>query len=395
MQADAGQPAASGTLARSESMGAWGAWLGGRQRTGGRADCPAGPVVYMHSETGRRPAYLHVLERLFGARRGRVRDLFLSRAAVIFLAVEETFFLYVLVALVRALAGRRTVGLLLRPMPIAVSPRLRCRFRRMVLRAMKRCRTVRTLTIVPFNVFPAFSTIADDWIYDFQLWDVTEEEREAVEQLRRERRPGNRFVMTALGTQSRGKGFDLFSDAFARFSVLRKRFTFLACGKVSPDIAEYALVLEEAGGVAVDRALSHAELLGAYAASDAIWCFYPRAGDHACGILGRAVQLGIPVVVRQGSLAHRLCTVENLLHIAVAPEQIIERLTGPLPPQNIAWGRYAARRFAQRSEATLREAFGMAPEPAAKTADASQGASPAISSSRDPTTTTAAFQEPP
>ncbi len=367
---------------------------GGGKGTGGAVGCPAGPVVYMHSETGRRPAYLRALERLFGARQGRLRDLFLARAAVVFLAVEETFLLYVLVALVRALLGRRTVGLLLRPMPIAVSPRLRCRSKRMVLRVMKRCRLVRTLTIVPFSVFPAFSAIADDWIYDFQLWDVTEEERKAVERLRRKRRPGNRFVMTALGTQSRCKGFDLFADAFARFSALRKRFTFLACGRVAPDIAEHALVLEEAGGVAVDRVLSDAELLGAYAASDVIWCLYPRAGDHASGILGRAVQLGIPVVVRQGSLAHRLCTVENLLHIAVAPEQIIERLTGPLPPQNAAWGRYAARRFAQRSETTLRSAFGMAPATAARNADVSQDASPAGSPADAPTAGRAAPQEP-
>jgi hypothetical protein len=46
---------------------------------------------------------------------------------------------------------------------------------------------------------------------------------------------------------------------------------------------------------ASNRSVTDAELLGAYAASDAVWCLYPPFGDHASGVLGRAAQLGIPV----------------------------------------------------------------------------------------------------
>lgn len=366
MQVGEGQLAAAGSAAQSKHFTTWSSGWGDRERTGGPASRGnEAPFVYVRTETGRRASYLRVMERLFGARRARLRDLLLSRAPVLFMAIEETFFLYALVCLVRSLTGRRTAGLLLRPMPLANSRGLRCRCKHMMLRAMKRFRAVRTMTIVPFDVFPAFAEIADGWIYDFQLWDITEAERKAVEQLRSERRPTGRLTLTAIGTQSRIKGFDLFVDAYARFSVLRQRFTFLSCGVIAPDLAEHALVLGEAGGVAVDRVVSDAELLGAYAASDAIWCLYPRAGDHACGILGRAAQLGIPVVVRQGSLAHRLCAVENLVHIAVATDKLVERLAGPVPPHDEACGRLAARRFATVSEIALRDALGLAAGPVA------------------------------
>lgn len=366
MQAGSDMPAATGPAVRADlrperldaGVRRWSPWA--RVRMGNAVRRPDAPLVYTRSETGRRPSYILALERLFGARRAGLRDLFLCRAPVLFLMVEEAFLLYVAIGLLRALTGRRTVGLLLHPMPLAASPRWQCRWKRAVLQRLKPCRSVRTLTVLPFSVFPAFASIADGWIHDFQLWDLVEEERKAVNLLRGERRPGDRLVLTAIGSQSAQKGFDLFADIYARSARLRGRYQFIACGKVAPDAAEHAAVLGEAGGVTVDRTVSDAELLGAYAASDAVWCLYPRVGDHASGILGRAVQLGIPVVVRQGSLAHRLCIAENLQHVAAAAEGIADRLAGPLPPRDERRGRLAALRFAEESEATLRAALGLA-----------------------------------
>jgi hypothetical protein len=366
MQAGSNVPAAKGPSARldllRENLAAgpawWLRWPLARQAK--PASQPVVPLVYGRTGTGRRPSYLRMLERLFDARRARYRDLLLARSPVLFMVVEEAFLLYAMVGLLRAVFGRRTAGLLLRPMPLVASARWQHRLKRVVLRQLKRCRSVRTLTILPFSVFPAFASIADDWIYDFQLWDLTEEERKAVDLLRDERRPGDRLVLMAIGSQSAQKGFDLFADIYARSVKLRAHYQFIACGKVAPDAMEHAAVLNEAGGVTVDRSIGDRELLGAYAASDAVWCLYPRAGDHASGILGRAAQLGIPVVVRQGSLAHRLCIVENLHHVAAVAEDAVDRLAGPLPPRDEARGHRAALRFARQSEATLRAALGLA-----------------------------------
>lgn len=362
MQADL--PAAAGSSARldlqSQNLGAqargW-LWRTRRMRPRGRVD---GPLVYSKREAGRRACYLRVLERLFGARRASLREVIFSRAPILFLMVEEAFLLYVAVGLLRALLGRRTAGLLLRPMPLSASARCSCRWKRSILGWLKRFRSIHTLTILPFSVFPAFSTIAKGWIYDFQLWDLTDEEREAVELLRSERQPGERLVLTAIGTQNRRKGFDLFTDSYVRSTALRERFQFISCGRIEPRIDAYAAVFREAGGVCVNRSVTDAELLGAYAASDAVWCFYPPFGDHASGVLGRAAQLGIPAVVRYGSVAHRLCIVENIPHVAATPDGIAEQLAGPLPPRDEARGRIAASRFAGQSEATLRTALGLA-----------------------------------
>lgn len=368
MQAGSVLPAATGPSVRSDlQLENLDARAGGRSREAlagqGR---PGAPLVYSRSETGRRPAYFRVLERVFGARRVRLRSLLFARAPVLFLMVEEAFLLYVLIGLSRALLRRRTVGLLLKPGPLAVSPRWGNRWRRAVLQRLKRCRAVRTLSIVPFSVLPPAAAIADGYIYDFQLWDLSEEERKAVNALRAERRPGDRLVLTAIGSQCSRKGLDLFADIYARSARLRACYQFIACGKVAVADAEHAEVLREGGGVTVDRFISDAELLGAYAASDAIWCLYPPVGDHASGVLGRAAQLGIPVVVRYGSLAHRLCIVENICHVPATADGVAERLAGPLPPRDEVRGRLAADRFARQSEATLRAGLGLgaAGEPA-------------------------------
>ena len=366
MQSSSERPAAAGPFARSGLLLENFAPPGSRWQRQARIALPAdqtrSPLVHAPSACGRFPAYLRALERLFGARPGRLRDILFSRAPVLFVAVEESFLLYVFVGLLRALMGRRTSGLLLRPTPLVVSRRRRHRLRRGVLGRLRRIDAIRTLTVLPFDVFPAFAAIADGWIYDFQLWDLTAEERTALELLRDERRPGRRLVLTAIGAQERQKGFDLFSRIYARSAGLQSRFRFIACGKTAKEMEGHATALREAGGVLVDRTVSDAELLGAYAASDVVWCLYPPAGDHACGIFGRAVQLGLPVVVRRGSLCHRLCVLENLRHVAVTADDAAAHLAGPLPPRDMMGGRLAAMRFARHSKAELRAALGLSEE---------------------------------
>lgn len=313
----------------------------------------------MHSQSGRLPAYCRVLDRLFGIRQAGFRDVLLSRAPVLLLFADEGFLRYLFVAFFRAILGRRTVGLLSKPIPLAASRRWRCRWRRAALRQVKRCRFIRTLSTVPFNVFPKLETIAAGWVYDFEMWDLTNAERAAVETLRAERRPGDYLILTTLGKQDRLKGFDLFSDSCARHVALRRRFRFIACGQVEPSLGAYAAVLDEAGGAVVDRRVSNAELLGAYAASDIVWCFYPPVGDHSLGVFGRAAQLGLPVLVRQGSPAHRLCVLEDIPHLAATIGNFVDRLAGPIPARDVPRGRLAAHRFARHSEATLRSALGL------------------------------------
>lgn len=363
MRAGPDAPAATGSSARLDlvaeegrrAASGWFSWT----RSAQPARRPETLLVYGASQTGRRPAYFRALDRLFGARRAGLGRVLLSRAPVLFLMIEEAFLSYVAICLLRAVVGRRTAGLLLRPMPLVASNRRHYRVKRAVLHWLKRFETVQTLSILPFTVLPAAAFVAKDWIYDVELWDLTDAERDAVELLRRERRPGDRLVLTSLGRQSARKGFDLFAESYEHHAGLRDRFGFIACGKVAPGLVDRVAAFRVWGGVVVDRFLSDAEMLGTYAASDAVWCLYPPVGDHAIGVLGRAAQLGIPVIVREGSLSHRLCVIENIPHVAAAAQGVAQRLAGPLPPRDVLRGRCMAHNFARQSETRLRDALGL------------------------------------
>jgi hypothetical protein len=363
MQAGTKVPAATGPSARSdlrpgsvETSGDRGYW---RSKEAAQADVSTSPLVYFRSKIGRRASYFRTLKKLFAARRGRLWDLLFSRAPALFLEIDDAFLLYVMVTLVRAVTGRRTAGLLLKPLPLVISSRWHHRCKRFVLQRLRLLKASRTLTIVPFSVFPPFSAIASGWVYDFELWDLAIEERKAVEALRAERSPNGRLVLAAIGTQSLHKGFRLFADTYTRCPDLRARYQFISCGRIEPVLDDYAAAFLQAGGVSVNRTVSNAELLGSYAASDAVWCLYPPAGDHASGVLGRAAQLGIPVVVRYGSLAHRLCIVENIQHMPATVDGVADRLAGPVPPRDEKRGHAMALRFARQSEAALRDALGL------------------------------------
>ncbi len=62
------------------------------------------------------------------------------------------------------------------------------------------------------------------------------------------------------------------------------------------------------GGLLIDRRLDDAELESLYVVSDVIWSCYAPEYDQASGIFGRALQLGVPVIVRRGSLLHRFAS---------------------------------------------------------------------------------------
>ena len=59
------------------------------------------------------------------------------------------------------------------------------------------------------------------------------------------------------------------------------------------------------GAIVVDRFLTDVEIESLYGVSRAIWGCYSPERDQASGIFGRAMQLGVPTIVREGSVVHR------------------------------------------------------------------------------------------
>lgn len=274
-------------------------------------------VDFEAGEHGHRGQYNAMLARLFHIRRaGFTPAMLLARAPVLCPQIEAAPLRFAITSLVRGLLGRRTAGFLLRPLPALQGQSLRLRLKRAMLRLLRRTPGVQVLTIVPFAIEPGLAGIAHGWIHDLQNWDLQLEGDPlavpAAQALTRDirARANGRPVCCAIGRQGREKGFDRFAALYTANPALRDGMLFAFGGKVSPQLAEAAQVFAERGGFALDRFVSDGELAGLYAAADLVWCAYAHDYDQASGILGRALQLGIPVVARPGSVIAAICANE-------------------------------------------------------------------------------------
>jgi len=141
--------------------------------------------IYTKSLDGHRGAYLYFAQKTFGGKRGWILNILISKSPALFLMIEESFFLYVSIALIRSIFGCRTVGLLFRPLPALNGTELRLITKRKILKLLRRINNIKTISLVPFPLEDGIKTIADDWIYDFQLWDLTESEHETYSRAKR------------------------------------------------------------------------------------------------------------------------------------------------------------------------------------------------------------------
>jgi hypothetical protein len=275
--------------------------------------------------------------------------------------IEDSFFLYVLVCLLRSMVGRRTVGLLFRLKPAVEGKGLRLLIKRNVLRCLVELHSVHTLSIVPTSLIPGSDAYVDSWVYDFQLWDVSREEMnlfncfascqfEGEEEARSlvkeiQSNAETRRIISAIGVQNEAKGFDLFSDIYENSLDIQREWCFVSGGKVHSNLKEKSELFDQAGGFLVDRFVSKVELIALYAVSDVVWCRYAEKYDQASGILGRAIQFGIPVVVRYGSLSHRFCEMLDVDYVADDATGDIHILLGSAGQKDLDKGRALTDRF--------------------------------------------------
>ena len=111
-----------------------------------------------------------------------------------------------------------------------------------------------------------------------------------------------------------------------------------------------------------DRLLTDGEMMSLYACADVVWSCYSPEYDQASGIFGRAVQHGVPTVVRVGSNLHSLSTEirhptitlawDNAMAASAALQTLPERREKSLVNQSIDTMRLA-------SIETLMHTFGL------------------------------------
>lgn len=328
------------------------------------------PVVTILSlspaEMGHRGPYNAMLAELFPSRVVTFGfSAVFSRQPVLVPFIEESLVRYVAACLLRALLGRRTAGFLFRPLPTLQGQGMRMRAKCAVLKLLRRVPGVTTLTILPFSVAPQFALIADDWIYDLQLWDLhrpgepssTLAAGPLATQIRAA--AAGRAVCSAIGRQDSGKGFELFVRTWLTNAELPRGMLFAYGGKVDPALRGAADDFAAAGGIGFDRTISDAEIVDLYLASDLVWCVYDPGYDQASGILGRAMQTGVPVAVRRGSLIERLCQLEGHPHLSITDERDGSRLAARMDSIDGVSAAARARRHAEESMRRLRKALGL------------------------------------
>ena len=95
--------------------------------------------------------------------------------------------------------------------------------------------------------------------------------------------------------------------------------------QIKDNVKAHSSLLEkfkQCGGMAINRFVNEDELTALYASSDIIWAFYDEDYDQASGIFGRAVQFGVPSIVRYLSLVDRLCSIEKIPVLSLSSEKI-------------------------------------------------------------------------
>lgn len=325
---------------------------------------------------GHRKSYLDLAIKLFCGRRVNKWQAYVSKAPVLYLMIEDNFVLYVITGVVRAIFKRRTVGLLFRPLPALNGTTQRLRSKRWILKVLKEIKLINTVSIVPFLCAPAIDTICDNWIYDPQLWDLSKSDRDEYQSHRtgskisetnkllsdatklekQIRIAGHgRKILISLGAQSQDKGINVLTSVAGTHTL--EKWLITAAGRFDESASELRSTLEKCGHLVVDRYLSDAEIIAAYATADATWCLYHAKYDQASGILGRSIQFGIPPIVRRGSIGHILCKKDNIPHICADGATDLEVALASVPDRFEEFALKMTQRYRDHSVKVLKSAL--------------------------------------
>jgi len=285
---------------------------------------------YSRSESGHRLEYIKFSESQLGGVRIAGLSLIKTPKPLLFLMVEESFLLYVLISLVRSLLGRRTVGLVFRAKECVQGNSLRLKIKYAIMRALRHINNVKSVSIVPFFVCPEVENICDYWIHDFQFWDreflesltCESEVVEVIEYIKA--KAAGRKILCAVGKQDKSKGFDEFIRLYLSSEQLREEYLFVSGGKISGIDSELVKAFEGSGGLLIDKRISDSELVALYKAADVIWVCYAPDYDQSSGILGRALQYELAVIVRGGSVIESLA--KNKVHLIQCGDDTVDCL---------------------------------------------------------------------
>ena len=233
-----------------------------------------------------------------------------TKNVLFFITIEDSIALYMVCGFFRALIGKRTVGLSLE-IPKEIPP-LRSRIKYWIGKRILASNNIQTISIVPFEFQYGNTGLSKSWIYDLAYWDLRRNIpddsiiNDDVYSLLNE----SKKLFLYLGTLDRRKGFDDFVRLCAEMRNQNMNFKFIAAG----DLGDYAEEMDEfkkLDGYVVGRVLTENEVLLLQKKSTLFWAYYPLYFNQSSGIVGRALQLNKHVIIRNGSLVHRMNSADD------------------------------------------------------------------------------------
>lgn len=274
-------------------------------------------LVHVFNEAGHRASYRDFLsERLdLATATGQINAAMARRLVaadqLLFATVSKrTAFKAVLIALIRALMGKRTSAICMggdwfrdpqRPARSAMT--------RLLFRFLDATGRFRIFAIIPYELMPELSHTTTDWILDLCLWDLPVHEsrncspQTALSKLAIETAAG-RSIVVFLGRATPRKGY---SELASLARSIDSDVLIVSVGLVSEECRSDADALRALGMLVEDRRVSEEELISLYRCADYVWCCYDESSSSmSSGVFGRAVQLGRPAVVPADSYLDRL-----------------------------------------------------------------------------------------
>jgi len=269
-------------------------------------------IVYSRETGGHRADYLDVLAselRLVvcsGPLSLRAFGRMFRARALLFATIDDDLALFAALGILRAIVGRPTAGLFIRPQTCFSSTSMRFLFKRIIYTTLAHIPTLTTATIIPFDIAPNLSAVARIGVADPQLWDVAHPIVRATTPLSKEiqSRLNGRKLCINLGTQSPDKGLPFLSRTVAENENILGSTLIVCAGLPMPSAHPYLDSLERSGAIVIRRHLTHTEILSLYQIADLVWACYEPSRDQASGVFGRAIQFGIGSIVRKNSVVH-------------------------------------------------------------------------------------------
>lgn len=278
----------------------------------------APPLLHLGNHSGHRGEYEELLAPLFRLKpvtgKVRFRNImhFLQARSVLFGTIEDHYFGFVMVAFLRALLGRRTVGLFLRPQTcFKTDGSLRRTWKGWFFSALKQVPGISVGTIIPFAFAPHYSQVARFGVMDPHMWDKGEPASRAQDgdfaNILMEQAQG-RPILAFIGTVTPIKGVEFLVSLLTQPDWPKDRLFVVIAGKVAAKLTERLQGLSPSRVMVIDRKISDVELDTLYSCSEWIWACYRPDYDQASGIFGRSVQFRKIAVIRRGTLLDQMAT---------------------------------------------------------------------------------------